>query len=132
MAMMITGAAQAAEPDTVRTTLPDLEVYLMNTGRVGGGDGDERSKKVKIPHSSAVVEGIVSGTIVWEEDPDFGYEVAVSIPGFEDPELLRPRLLYERQGRMDEYRAIVVTLTDERRDYLRSFPGLDPSIVEAI
>jgi phosphoenolpyruvate carboxykinase (ATP) len=113
-------------------TLPDLEVYLMNTGRVGGGDGDERSKKVKIPHSSAVVEGIVSGSIEWEEDPDFGYEVAVSIPGFEDPELLRPRLLYERQGRMDEYHAIVATLTDERRDYLRSFPGLDPSIVEAI
>ena len=113
-------------------TLPDLEVYLMNTGRVGGGDGDERSKKVKIPHSSAVVEGIVSRTIEWEDDPDFGYEVAVSIPGFEDPELLRPRLLYDRQGRMDEYNAIVVTLTDERRDYLRSFLGLDPSIVEAI
>src|SRR6185369_2985111 len=25
-----------------------LEVYLMNTGRVGGGDGDERSRKVRI------------------------------------------------------------------------------------
>ena len=113
-------------------TMPDLDVYLMNTGRVGGGEEDEESKKVRIAHSSAVVEGIVSGTIEWEVDPDFGYEVAVSIPGFDDPELLRPRLMYERRGQMDLYEAIVATLTDERREYLRSFPGLDQSIVEAI
>ena len=87
---------------------------------------------MRIAHSSSVVEGIVSGTIVWEVDPDFGYEVAVSIPGFDDPELLRPRLMYERRGLMDQYQAIVSTLTAERREYLRSFPGLDSSIVEAI
>src|ERR671923_109502 len=52
-----------------------LEVYLMNTGRVGGGDDDERSKKVKIRHSSAIVKGIAEGTIEWVEDPDFGYQV---------------------------------------------------------
>jgi phosphoenolpyruvate carboxykinase (ATP) len=113
-------------------TMPDLEVYLMNTGRVGGVDGDERSKKVKIRHSSAVVEGIVSGTIEWEEDPDFGYFVATNLPEFPDPELLRPYTLYERQGRLDEYAAIVAALTEERREYLRSYPGLDESIVNAI
>lgn len=113
-------------------TMPDLEVYLMNTGRVGGVDGDERSKKVKIKHSSAVVEGIVSGTIEWEEDPDFGYFVAKDLPGFPEPELLRPYKMYERQGRLDEYAAIVAALTEERREYLRSYPGLDESIVNAI
>jgi phosphoenolpyruvate carboxykinase (ATP) len=113
-------------------TMPDLDVYLMNTGRVGGTDGDERSKKVKIPHSSAVLQGIVSGTIEWEEDPDFGYFVARSLPDFPDDELLRPHRLYERQGRLDEYAAIVSALTDERREYLRSYPGLDESIVNAI
>ncbi|MEA2001461.1 MAG: phosphoenolpyruvate carboxykinase [Actinomycetota bacterium] len=113
-------------------TMPDLDVYLMNTGRVGGVDGDERSKKVKIPHSSAVLQGIVSGTIDWEEDPDFGYFVAKSLPDFPDDELLRPYRLYERQGRLDEYAAIVTALTDERREYLRSYPGLDESIVNAI
>jgi phosphoenolpyruvate carboxykinase (ATP) len=113
-------------------TMPDLDVYLMNTGRVGGMDGDERSKKVKIRHSSAVVQGIVAGTIEWEEDPDFGYSVAKSLPGFPDGELLRPHALYERQGRLEEYAAIVAALTDERREYLRSYPGLDESIVSAI
>jgi phosphoenolpyruvate carboxykinase (ATP) len=113
-------------------TMPDLDVYLMNTGRVGGTDGDDRSKKVKIRHSSAVVEGIVAGTIEWEEDPDFGYDVAKALSGFPDDELLRPHRLYERQGRLDEYAAIVEVLTEERREYLRSYPGLDESIVNAI
>ncbi len=113
-------------------TMPDLDVYLMNTGRIGGTDGDERSKKVKIPHSSAVLQGIVSGTIEWEEDPDFGYFVAKSLPDFPDDELLRPYRLYERPGRLDEYAAIVSALTEERREYLRSYPGLDESIVKAI
>lgn len=113
-------------------TMPDLDVYLMNTGRVGGTDGDERSKKVKIRHSSAVVQGIVSDTIEWEEDPDFGYYVAKSLPDFPDEELLRPYKLYERQGRLDEYARIVEALGEERREYLRSYPGLDESIVNAI
>ncbi len=113
-------------------TMPDLEVYLMNTGRVGGTDGDERSKKVKIRHSSAVVQGIVSGTIEWAEDPDFGYYIATSLPDFPDDELLRPRELYDRQVRLGEYGRIVAALTDERREYLRSYPGLDESIVNAI
>jgi phosphoenolpyruvate carboxykinase (ATP) len=113
-------------------TMPDLDVYLMNTGRVGGTDGDERSKKVKIRHSSAVVQGIVSGSIEWEEDPDFGYFVAKSLPDFPDDELLRPYRLYERQGRLEEYASIVAAVTEERREYLRSYPGLDESIVNAI
>ena len=44
-----------------------LEVYVMNTGRVGGPDGDERSRKVRIKHSSAIVKGIAEGTIEWEQ-----------------------------------------------------------------
>jgi phosphoenolpyruvate carboxykinase (ATP) len=113
-------------------TMPDLTVYVMNTGRVGGTDGDERSKKVRIPHSSSVVAGIVSGTIEWIEDPDFGYEIAAVVPGIDDIELLQPRRLYERQGREDEYDAIVRRLKEERREYLASYQGLDTSIATAI
>jgi phosphoenolpyruvate carboxykinase (ATP) len=113
-------------------SMPDLEVYVMSTGRVGGGEDDPLSKKVEIRHSSAVVQGIVERTITWKEDPDFGYSIAADVPGVDDPELLQPRLLYERQGRIDEYDEIVGRLTEERRLYLRSFPGLDASIVEAL
>jgi phosphoenolpyruvate carboxykinase (ATP) len=109
-----------------------LEVYLLNTGRVGGSDEDDRSKKVRIPHSSAVVAAIAEGTITWDEDPDFGYLVASELPGIDDPELLRPRRLYERQGRADEYRRHVERLKAERAEYLAGFPGLEPAIINSV
>src|SRR5215208_3461849 len=109
-----------------------LEVFLLNTGRVGGPDGDDRSKKLRIPHSSAIVRAIAEGSITWDEDPDFGYQVAAEVPGIDDPELLQPRRLYERQGRTDEYRRQVERLKAERADYLAEFPGLDEAIVKAV
>jgi phosphoenolpyruvate carboxykinase (ATP) len=111
-----------------------LEVYLLNTGRVGGGDGDERSKKVKIPHSSAIVKGIAEGTIQWTEDPDFGYEVATAIPDFppEDIDLLQPRRLFEAQGRAADYDKWVSRMKAERREFLEKFPDVDEKIIKAI
>jgi phosphoenolpyruvate carboxykinase (ATP) len=106
----------------------ELEVYLLNTGRVGGLEADERSKKVRIPHSAAVQNGIVDGSIRWVEDPDFGYLVAEQLPGFDDPELLQPRRLYERQDRSEEYEKIVEQLHLERAAYLASYDGLDPRV----
>jgi phosphoenolpyruvate carboxykinase (ATP) len=110
----------------------EMKVFVLNTGRVGGGDGDERSKKVKIPHSSAIVQAIVEGTIEWETDPDFGYEIASSLPGIDDIEILQPRRLYERQGRLAEYNAMVERMKTERREYLTSFRGLNEAIVKSI
>jgi phosphoenolpyruvate carboxykinase (ATP) len=111
-----------------------MEVYLMNTGRVGGRDEDERSKKVRIKHSSAIVKGIAEGTIKWEEDPDFGYQVAARVDGIdgEDNEILQPRKLYERQGRLDEYVRAVERLKDERREYIAKWEGLNPEIAQAL
>jgi phosphoenolpyruvate carboxykinase (ATP) len=109
-----------------------LEVYLMNTGRVGGPDGDERSLKVRIKHSSAVVKGIAEGAIQWERDPDFGYLVASTVPGIDEIEILQPRLLYERQGRADEYRALVERFKAERAEFLRGFSSLSDEIVAAV
>lgn len=105
-----------------------LEVYLLNTGRIGGPEDDERSKKVKIGHSAAVQAGIVDGTITWEADPDFGYDVATDIPDFDDAELLQPRRLYERQGRAQEYDDLVARLETERDEYLAGYPDLDPRV----
>ncbi len=109
-----------------------MEVYLMNTGRIGGDDKDERSKKVRIQHSSAIVKAIAEGTIRWERDPDFGYLVASSVPGIEDADYLQPRKMYERQGRGAEYRQLVTKYVTDRREYLRKWPGLSPQIINAI
>lgn len=112
-----------------------MDVYLMNTGRVGGNDDDERSKKVRIHHSSAIVKAIAEGTIEWEEDKDFGYLVASRVPGLDDTEdldILQPRRLYERQGRSDEYAQFVERLKNERREYMKKWDGLNSEIAEAV
>jgi phosphoenolpyruvate carboxykinase (ATP) len=109
-----------------------IDVFLMNTGRVGGRESDERSKKVKIPHSSAVVKGIAESSISWTDDEDFGYQVAESVPGIDDPELLKPRRLYERQGRVGEYRDAVERLKTERVQFLQGFEALEEEIIKAV
>jgi phosphoenolpyruvate carboxykinase (ATP) len=109
-----------------------IDVFLMNTGRVGGREDDERSKKVKIPHSSAVVKAIAEDTISWTDDEDFGYQVAEAVPGVDDPELLQPRRLYERQGRTGEYRDAVDRLKAERVEFLQGFEALEEEIIKAV
>jgi phosphoenolpyruvate carboxykinase (ATP) len=111
-----------------------MEVYLLNTGRVGGPDSDDRSKKVRIAHSSAIVKGIAEATISWETDPDFGYLVATSVPGIDESDMgiLQPRILYSDQERDEEYRVHVDRIREERVEYLNSFAGLDPEIVNAL
>jgi phosphoenolpyruvate carboxykinase (ATP) len=108
-----------------------IETYLLNTGRVGGKDDDDRSKKVKIPHTSACVKGIAEGAIRWTDDDDFGYHVAEAVPDFDDAELLQPRRLYEREGRADEYTELVGRLKAERVARLQEFPELSEDIVKA-
>jgi phosphoenolpyruvate carboxykinase (ATP) len=109
-----------------------LEVYVLNTGRVGGPEDDERSRKVRIKHSSAIVKGIAEGTIEWERDPDFGYLVASSVPGFDDPLLVQPRKLYEEQRRAAEYAELVLRFKVERAEFLGKFPSLSEEIVAAV
>src|SRR5204863_4798696 len=109
-----------------------IEVFLMNTGRVGGREGDDRSKKIKIPTSSAVVQSIAEDAIKWTDAPEFGYEVAEDVPGVDDVELLQPWRLYERQGRTQEYRDFVTRLTAERTARLAEFHQLSDEIKRAI
>ena len=83
------------------------------------------------PAHSACVKGIAEQTISWVRDDDFGYLVADGVPGFDDVELLQPRRLYEREGRLLEYTEAVEHLKAERVSRLEEFPELSPEIVKA-
>jgi phosphoenolpyruvate carboxykinase (ATP) len=109
-----------------------IETYLLNTGRVGGGDGDEGSKKLEIPHTSACVKAIAEQSIGWDDDPDFRYQVADSVPGIDDLELMQPRRLYERQGRGDAYAQMVERLKADRVAHLQRFTQLSEDIIKAV
>jgi len=131
---------QARRFAEILATTPDLTTWMMNTGFVGGDarEVDQKALKVKIRHSSAMLEALFKGSVVWERDPDFGYEVvAVDDPRNADllqhvpADVLRPDKMYARQGRMDVYRAEVAERHAERRAFLEKH-GVDPAIVAAV
>ena len=102
---------------------PSCECFLMNTGRVGGTNGE----KITIIDSSAIMREIARGDIEWEKDPDWGYEVAKKVPGI-DIERLNPRRFYDEK----EYRRLTEILRKEREAWLAKFENLDPDILRAI
>jgi hypothetical protein len=59
--------------------------------------------------------------------------VAKSVPGIEDDDpVLRPKDLYEKLDRSDDYGKIVDTLKSERTEYLKKYPALSDEIVDAV
>jgi phosphoenolpyruvate carboxykinase (ATP) len=119
---------QAARFEELASRMPELQLWLMNTGFVGGDQRDVaagRALKVKIAHSSAMLEHLLAERITWKDDPDFGYQI-VDVEARENQallkrvpdEILNPRLFYQRHDRLDEYRAWVDRIKEERRGFL--------------
>ncbi len=131
---------QARRFSELAASMSDVTLWMMNTGYVGGNQRDVNAgtaHKVKIRHSSGMLEAMLTNNIKWTADPDFGYLVAdLEAPEnaalFEKvpAELLRPVTYYERTGRMDEYRAWVSAMKTQRKSFLESF-DVDPEIVVA-
>ncbi len=132
---------QAKRFSELATKLEGLQTWLMNTGYVGGDQKDEEkgdALKVKIPHSSAMLEAMLTGKIKWKKDPDFGYEI-VDVDAPENAELLKrvpkeilnPKIFFENRGRGDEYKTWVEKMKSEREAFLNKF-NVDEAIVKAV
>jgi phosphoenolpyruvate carboxykinase (ATP) len=109
-----------------------IQAFLVNTGRVGGPDGDDRAKPVRVEHARAILAAIAAGSIEWELDPDFGWLTATAVPGVDDAELLQPRRLYQRQRRQVDHRRQVHLVHAAHAAYLASFPGLDAAVAGSL
>ena len=132
---------QAKRFSQLAASFGETTMWLMNTGYVGGSTKEVEAgdaHKVKIRHSSAMLEALIGGAIKWTKDPDFGYEV-VDVEAPENKELvekvpvdiLQPRRFCEAKGRMDEYNAWVAQMKEERAAFLRKH-DVDEEIVGAI
>jgi len=110
----------------------DINVFLFNTGSVGGREESGKSKKVRIGDSSAILEAVMLGTILWKEDAQFGYEIAEHVPGIDDEDLLQPQRLYAKQRCEAEYEWIVEQIHKDRTEYINQFDGLYDQIKNAI
>ena len=131
---------QAKRFAELAATMPDVSMWLMNTGYVGGAANDidkGEALKVKIRHSSAMLEALLGDRIKWKVDPDFGYEI-VDVDAPENAELLEkvpaeilePRRFFEAHDRVDDYAQWVSHMKSARTDFLEKFQVAEP-IVEA-
>jgi phosphoenolpyruvate carboxykinase (ATP) len=132
---------QAKRFSELAATMPNVDVWLMNTGYIGGDGLDVqngKALKVKIRHSSAMLEAMLGGNIKWKKDPDWNYEI-VDVEAAENAallavvpaEILNPAQYYQAKGRQAEYRAWVDAMRSERREFLQKFQ-VDPRIVQAV
>jgi phosphoenolpyruvate carboxykinase (ATP) len=132
---------QAKRFGELAARLPGLQTWLMNTGYVGGDQKDEErgeALKVKIRHSSAMLEAMLAGNIKWKKDQDFGYEI-VDLDAPENAELmskvpkeiLNPKIFFESKGRADLYKSWVAQMKTEREAFLKKF-SVDSNIVQAV
>ncbi len=132
---------QAQRFSELAQTFGETTMWMMNTGYVGGAQSDvaaDRALKVKIRHSSAMLEALIENKIKWTRDPDFGYEV-VDVDAVENrallhtvpAEILQPRRFFQRTGRMTEYQAWVTKMKQERAAFLRKH-HVEDAIVNAV
>ncbi|MBI5554049.1 MAG: phosphoenolpyruvate carboxykinase (ATP), partial [Candidatus Diapherotrites archaeon] len=103
-----------------------IEFYLMNTGSTGKKPGSA-GIKISVNDSTNTVLAIARGTILWKKDPDWGYEVATTIPCVE-VEKLDPRRHYSAE----EYQALTEQLRTERIQWLAQFRELRKEIRRAV
>ncbi len=132
---------QAERFSELAATFSGTTMWLMNTGYVGGdaaGVKTGAALKVKIRHSSAMLEAMVEDRIVWTIDPDFGYEVV----DIQDPanaallakvptEILRPSVFFSARSRGDDYAQWVAKMKRERTAFLERWK-VAPAIVAAV
>ncbi len=132
---------QAARFQKLAATMPDVSMWMMNTGYVGGTAldvKDDAALKIKISHSSAMLEALLTDSIKWKKDPDFGYEI-VDIDAIENSalleivpaEILNPAVFYHKRGRELEYTAWVSKIRLARRQFLQKH-NVDNVIISAV
>jgi phosphoenolpyruvate carboxykinase (ATP) len=102
---------------------PEMEVYAINTGRVGGENGE----KITVRESVEILTQIARGTIKWMVDPDWHYLVPLEIPNV-NLDLYNPLNYYTNE----EYNFLLASLKKERQEWLSKFNGLIPEVKEAL
>jgi phosphoenolpyruvate carboxykinase (ATP) len=125
--------ASAAQVLAERLAESDTPAYLLTAGRVGGADGP-LSREIDAGLVSGVIDAAIAGDVVWEADPDFGYELPMELPGLEadDRRVLVPRFLYARTDRVYDYAAMVPVAQRERAARLDRIVGLATAIGDAV
>jgi len=102
---------------------PDIQCFIMNTGMVGGDNG----QNISVKDSVKVVEMIARDKIEWRKDDFWGYEVPVHIPDIDLSRFDLNQFYTEEQ-----IKELSGKLKRERLEWLSQFKGLDKDILNAL
>jgi phosphoenolpyruvate carboxykinase (ATP) len=119
--------SEEAEGNTFLNILrnnPDIQCFLLNTGKVGGAD---RGQKITVKDSVKILEMIARDGIIWQKDNFWGYEVPVQIPGID-----LNRFKLDRYYSQEQIQEMSKDLKQERLEWLSQFKRLDKDIFNAI
>ena len=108
-------------------------ILAIKQGCVGGPADRPGCLAIEAELIEAVLDGVVAASVVWEPDPDFGYEVPGEVPGVEGApaRALLPRLLYGDHDRVYEHADLVARKKRERHEIAQGLPGLDLAVTAA-
>ena len=108
----------------------DTNVFLVNTGWVGGKAGEV--KRMKLSYTRAMVKAALNGDlddVELEEDPIFGLFIPKQIPNSEVPaEVLVPKNVWEDKDRYEKY---AKRLAEKYRDNFKKFNGVTNDVKNA-
>jgi phosphoenolpyruvate carboxykinase (ATP) len=102
---------------------PSAECFALNTGRVGGKDGEN----ITVVDSANIVKQIARGAISWVKDPNWGFEVPEKVEGMDYSKFDLKRFYTDEQ--LKEH---VKKLKQERREWLGQFKSLKPEIAASL
>ena len=125
------GAAVALEQ--LDSAAAEKPVLMVKQGLVGGPAEREGALALEPRLIDDLLDAAGRDRIEWEEDPDFGYEVAAAAPGVsgKEADALCPRLLYAAADRVYEHAEAVAELKRQRHRRISEIEGIDPRIVAA-
>lgn len=123
---------QASRFSEIVATMPGITLWMMNTGYVAGTAED--GIKIKIHHSSAMLEALLSGDIVWKTDINFGYDIVdvdhpnnASLVNIVPASILNPSLIIDPTI----YQNWVLKMKNDRVEFLKLY-NVSPKIIAAI
>ena len=102
---------------------PDIQCFIMNTGMVGGDNG----QNITVKDSVKIIEMIARDKIEWRKDEFWGYEVSARIPGIDMNRFDLSNYYSEEQAQ-----ELSQNLKRERLEWLSRFKGLDKDVISAL
>ncbi|MBA2524022.1 MAG: hypothetical protein H0V25_11945 [Solirubrobacterales bacterium] len=128
-------ARSAAAANELFARLRSLEVpcFGIKHGCVGGPADRAGCMTIEPALIETVLDAALQEKVVWETDPDFGYELPAVVPAVEGDgaRALLPRLLYADHDRAYEHAELVAAKKRERAALAQALSGLEVAISAA-